>query len=126
MQVGSFPVPRSTEPDDPRPRDPALPQGPAFDVRHPLVVARIADCRAVLAEAPVEQACAYLRAEGLSKVESIVVLAAALRVDPTEAKRLIHFNPAWADRRANDEEFHESLEKALEELAEDEGSISPS
>ena len=109
-------MPHSTEPDAESPLDPTLPKRSAFDMSHPSVAALIADCRAIHANGSLDRACAHLRARGLSKVESIAVMAQALDVELTDAKRLVHLSPAWADRRAGDEELHDRLEEALDEI----------
>ena len=51
-----------------------------------------------------------LRAEGFSKVESIRATVEILRLPLADAKRLVHESRAWADRRADDDRFHEVLE----------------
>lgn len=56
----------------------------------------------------------FLRSQGCSKVQSIVVLK-ALGVDSSEAKKMVHFSNVWADMRERDTQFHESLHKVFEE-----------
>jgi len=53
---------------------------------------------------------------GLGKIDAIKLLRDITKMDLGAAKEFIHYSPAWAFRRANDEAFHESLYKALEEL----------
>jgi hypothetical protein len=47
---------------------------------------------------------------GFSTVESIRATVEILRLPLADAKRLVHESRAWADRRADDDRFHEVLE----------------
>ena len=71
----------------------------------------IADCPAD----PVE-AITYLRSKGFSKVQSMLVLAQRFGVPLSEAKPLVHFSEAWADRKASDEAFHDDIIDKLEQI----------
>ena len=51
-----------------------------------------------------------LRNEGLSKVDCIQATVEILRLPLADAKRIVHDSRAWADRRKNDEQFHDVLE----------------
>jgi hypothetical protein len=51
-----------------------------------------------------------LRAEGFSKVDCIRATVEILRLPLADAKRIVHDSRAWADRRKNDEQFHDILE----------------
>ena len=51
-----------------------------------------------------------LRAEGFSKVDCIRATVEILRLPLADAKRIVHDSRAWADRRKNDEQFHDVLE----------------
>jgi hypothetical protein len=65
-----------------------------------------------------EEAIAFLRAQGCSKVESIAVLNLAMGINLGRAKSLVHFSETWKDVRAKDEQFHEDLEKKLKDMHE--------
>jgi hypothetical protein len=51
-----------------------------------------------------------LREEGFSKVECIRATVQILRLPLADAKRIVHESLAWADRRKDDDRFHEVLE----------------
>ena len=51
-----------------------------------------------------------LRDEGYSKVECIRATVEILRLPLADAKRVVHDSRAWADRREDDDRFHEVLE----------------
>ena len=61
-----------------------------------------------------EEIVALLRAQGCSKVESIVVLVKALKSENRKAKEIVHLSKTWADVRERDDQFHEALVKASE------------
>jgi hypothetical protein len=52
---------------------------------------------------------AFLRAEGCSKIDSIVVLREVLDLSLAEGKALVHLSKAWGDVRERDDTFHEAL-----------------
>ncbi len=56
-----------------------------------------------------ELAVAFLREAGLSKVESIKAMHDRFGLTLAEGKALVHVSAAWADRRENDDAFHERL-----------------
>ena len=75
--------------------------------------ALLTTCKKMLVEGkPVEDVLGYLRTQGCSKTDSIIILTKAKGLSLTEAKRLVHFSNVWADVRDRDEEFHELLEQA--------------
>ena len=51
-----------------------------------------------------------LRDEGYSKVECIRATVEILRLPLADAKRVVHDSRAWADRREDDDRFHEVME----------------
>jgi ribosomal protein L7/L12 len=53
-----------------------------------------------------------LRGEGFSPVESIKVTRAVLHVSLAEAKTIVHESRAWADRRADFDQLHDTAEAA--------------
>ena len=59
---------------------------------------------------------AHMRASGLPKPVGMRLLADVKGIPLGEAKKLVHFSPVWADRKASDEAFHEGLYKSAEEL----------
>ena len=61
--------------------------------------------------ATLDVALGELRSSGASIVESIVSVRFARGCDLAEAKRLVHFSPIWADVRAQNEKFHEELDR---------------
>jgi hypothetical protein len=63
-----------------------------------------------------EAVIGYLRALGCSKIDSIAVLAATYGIGLAGAKKVVHFSRTWADTRAADENFHESIADALTKL----------
>ena len=56
-----------------------------------------------------------LRAMGCDKIDAIVLLRELRQIGLAAAKIIVHRSNAWADRRAADESFHESLLAALGE-----------
>ncbi len=64
---------------------------------------------------PVEKILAHLREAGLSKGQSIWVLATASGKPLQKAKELVHFSKVWADVSARDEELHENILKDLKD-----------
>jgi SOS response regulatory protein OraA/RecX len=70
----------------------------------------IAECRDRLRNgAGVEEILAVLREHGVSKTFSIRAMAELEVADLASAKKIVHFSQTWADVRAGDEEFHETL-----------------
>jgi ribosomal protein L7/L12 len=65
-----------------------------------------------------ESVIATLRADGLTEIPCIRVIREALGVDLAEAKRLVMYSPAFADRREATEALQESLVGALREINE--------
>ena len=64
----------------------------------------------------VETIVEHLRTSGCTKIDSIAILNATYGIGFAEAKKIVHFSPAWADTRASDDNFHESIEDALTKL----------
>ena len=61
--------------------------------------------------ASLDAALGELRTSGASIMESIVTVRSVRGCDLKEAKRLVHFSPAWADVREQNEKFHEEIER---------------
>jgi hypothetical protein len=61
----------------------------------------------------IEAIVEYLRTFGCSKIDSIAVLVATCGIGLAGAKKIVHFSPTWADARATDENFHESIADIL-------------
>jgi hypothetical protein len=64
----------------------------------------------------VETMVGYLRTSGCSKIDSIAVLNGTYGIGLAEAKKIVHFSPTWADTRASDDNFHESIADAVAKL----------
>jgi len=64
----------------------------------------------------VDSVVGCLRTSGCSKIDSIAVLNTTYGIGLAEAKKIVHFSPDWADTRASDENFHESIEDAVTKL----------
>ncbi|WP_257168496.1 hypothetical protein [Bradyrhizobium sp. SRS-191] len=56
----------------------------------------------------------HLRDGGCWKIDSIVVLRAALGITLQEAKAIVHVSPVWSDTREQDEALHDALFEAAE------------
>jgi len=68
------------------------------------------ECKALRASGSSdEDLMAFLRAEGCSKIDSIVVLREALNLSLAEGKALVHLSRAWRDVRERDDAFHDAL-----------------
>lgn len=69
----------------------------------------------ILARCPrdTEAALAFLRAEGLSKIESAAVLVAHHGLTLAQAKQAVHGSTAWDDVRDRDERLHDALAAAI-------------
>jgi ribosomal protein L7/L12 len=63
-----------------------------------------------------EDIISFLRSEGCSKVESIVVIAKLLAVGLDRAKEIVHTSKAWEDVRKQDDRFHASLDVDEEDV----------
>jgi hypothetical protein len=61
---------------------------------------------------------AWLRAQGASRVDSIVVLNGAADMRLKEAKHTIHFSAVWADMKEPQERFWDELEAAAVKMPE--------
>lgn len=68
---------------------------------------------------PLDMIIQHMRADGLTKIDSIRVLVDS-GYSLQEAKKLVHLSEVWADTRARDDEFHDALIKNFEELSDDE------
>jgi hypothetical protein len=64
----------------------------------------------------VETIVGHLRTSGYTKIDSIAILNATYGIGFAEAKKIVHFSPTWADTRASDDNFHESIDYALTKL----------
>jgi hypothetical protein len=78
------------------------------------------DLRRLLAEGKtLDEALAALRARGLSIMQCINAVRIFRKCDLTEAKQIVHFSPAWKDVREGNERFHQELEDALNQDAQE-------
>jgi ribosomal protein L7/L12 len=72
------------------------------------------ECKALLARGlDNESLMDFLRAEGCSNIDSIVVLREVLNLSLGEAKALVHLSRTWGDVRERDDAFHEALIDAV-------------
>ena len=55
-----------------------------------------------------------LRSDGYSIIDSIRGLAEGAGMSLGAAKEAVHFSPAWADQREQNEAFHEMVERAFD------------
>lgn len=55
-----------------------------------------------------------LRDEGFSKIDCIRATVEVLRLPLADAKRIVHESRAWADRREDDDRFHDALVAELQ------------
>ena len=80
-------------------------------IAHP---AAIYACQKLLAQGGSnEDVIFWLRKQKYSKVESIGIISKAMAISVEKAKEIIHASKAWADVRKQHDEFHASLEQAL-------------
>ena len=61
-----------------------------------------------------DDALSFVRGQGGSKIDAIVVLRAATPMGLEEAKRAVHFSPVWADTRERDERMWDDIERDIE------------
>ena len=66
-----------------------------------------------------DDALAELRASGASIMECIFAVQRFRRCDLGEAKKIVHFSPAWADMREQQDRFHAELEQAAQEITDE-------
>jgi hypothetical protein len=66
-----------------------------------------------------DEALVELRAAGASIMACIVAVREFRRCDIGEAKKLVHFSPAWADQREFQDHLHAELEQAAQETADE-------
>jgi hypothetical protein len=73
------------------------------------------DLRRLLADGnTLDQSLAALRAKGASIIGCIYAVRKFRDCDLAEAKQMVHFSPAWADRREEHDKFHAEM---MEEIA---------
>jgi hypothetical protein len=66
-----------------------------------------------------DEALSELRSEGASICRCIAAVEHVQRCGLAEAKRLVHFSPAWSDVRVANEKFHAELEEAVNQIADE-------
>ena len=64
-----------------------------------------------------DDALTELRAEGVSIFESIMAVEKIYKCGLADAKKTVHFSPAWADVRARHEKFQHELEDLAGEIS---------
>ena len=57
-----------------------------------------------------------LRDEDFSKIDCIVAIREIEMIPLGEAKEMVHFSPAWEDRREQDDQFHDDLIDAVQKI----------
>jgi hypothetical protein len=63
-----------------------------------------------------DDALSELRFEGVSILQCIIAVENVQRCGLAEAKRLVHFSPAWADMREANEKLLDELEAISKEV----------
>jgi hypothetical protein len=61
----------------------------------------------------IDEALAFLRSHGFSKVMSIAALTQLFGLKLDEAKQRVHLSPTWADVRERDDAFHDELVRGV-------------
>ena len=78
------------------------------------------DLRRKLADGKtLDDALADLRASGYSIIDCISAVHRVQHCEFIDAKKIVHFSPAWADMRAGHEKFHQELEDLAKEIADE-------
>jgi hypothetical protein len=60
-----------------------------------------------------EEVVAFLRREGLSKVETLQVLTDVAGISLGRAKEIVHLSPVWRDAYEADESLHDDIERVI-------------
>ncbi len=63
--------------------------------------------------ASLDDVVVFLRDQGASKIDCIIVIRGVYGMGIKEAKRAVHFSSAWSDVRQRDEGFWDELEDSL-------------
>ncbi len=61
----------------------------------------------------IEDILTFLRQEGCSKSQSIIILKKIKNIDLDKAKELVHFSKTWQDMCQMDEDFHQHLHEVF-------------
>jgi hypothetical protein len=69
-----------------------------------------------------DEALTELRTAGASIIACIIAVRAFRRCEIGEAKKVVHFSPAWTDQREFQDRFHAELEQAAQEIADENAS----
>jgi ribosomal protein L7/L12 len=70
------------------------------------------------AGAETEDILAFLRSQGLFKIQSIQALRALEGITLAEAKKRVHLSRTWSDTRQADDRLHGAAERTLNEIGE--------
>jgi len=73
-----------------------------------------------------DDALSELRSEGASILQCMAAVEHVKKCGLAQAKRLVHFSPAWADVREANDKFHEELEELARESDEPGGAANRS
>lgn len=88
---------------------------------YPVDEATLKTLRSQLAAAPSPGDCvANLRSAGFDKIDSIKFFREFAGMPLHEGKALVQLSPAWADRYASDEAFHDAAEEAAKIIFQEE------
>jgi hypothetical protein len=68
-----------------------------------------------------DAALTELRAEGVSIFESILAVEKIHKCGLADAKKAVHFSPAWADMRIGNEKLHQELEEIAKQITDENG-----
>jgi hypothetical protein len=68
---------------------------------------------------PLDDALAELRGSGYSIIDCIFAVHRVQHCEFIDAKKTVHFSPAWADMRAAHEKFHQELEDLAKQIADE-------
>jgi len=82
------------------------------------------DLRRLLADGnTLDQSLAALRAKGAGIIACIFAVKQFRDCDLAEAKEIVHFSSAWADRREEYDKFHAELEEFAKKMDEQSGGV---
>lgn len=70
----------------------------------------------------IEDVLKYLKTQSNSKIVSIAVITKIINISIGDAKLLVHTSKTWGSVRARDENFHEKIISAIEQILTEEDS----
>lgn len=66
----------------------------------------------------VQAILAFARHRGCSKTDAMRLLILLQDISLAEAKQVVHFSGAWKDTKEQDEDFHDLLQRSVEDQEE--------